>query len=113
MSKIYKNGILKTTTDCCALCQISKINNETPKKEIQYVLDALKAEKEANREVGVSTGNGQTAVFSIISPGEYVLEQNLIDLGFIYTHTFERRKGYNERSSPLFRGDLKMYIKNL
>ncbi len=105
--------ILKTNTDCCALCQISQINNETSKDYIASVLDDLKLEKEANIEVGYTTGNGQTAVFAIVSPGEDILENNLIELGFEFKHSFERRKGYNERANPLFRGDLKMYIKNL
>jgi hypothetical protein len=97
----------KTTTDCCALCQISRVNNETSIEYFEYALDKLKAEKEANIEVGVTTGNGQTAVFVIASPGEYLLEANLKQLGFESKHEFERRKGYPKA------GDLKMYIKNL
>lgn len=96
----------KHTTDCCALCQLSRISNHTPKNEIERALKVLKQQKDANVEVGVSTGNGQTAVFTIVSPGENILERNLIELGFVYTHTFERRVGYPD-------GLLKMYIKNL
>ena len=99
--------MIKTTTDCCALCQLSKVNNLTPIDDIQYAIDKLKKEKEANTEVGITTGNGQTAVFTIVSPGENILENNLKKLGFKHIHEFERRKGY----PPM--GNLKMYIKNL
>lgn len=103
--------MIKVTTDCCALCQIAKVDNETSIDHLEYVIKKLKKEKENNKEVGITTGNGQTAVFTIIAPGENILEQNLIKLGFEQIHTFERRKGYNEISKNP--GDLKMYIKNL
>ena len=113
MQKIYPNKIVKTTTDCCAMCQLSRVNNYTPIKEIEKILKELKEEKEKNIEVGITTGNGQTAVFTIISPGEDILENNLKQLGFENKHNFERRRGYNKVSSKNFQGDLKMYIKNL
>lgn len=97
----------KTETDCCALCQLSRINNGTSIEFIQKKIDQLRAEKEANVEVGISTGNGQTAVFTIVSPGEFALEANLIKLGFKNVHQFERRRGYPQM------GDLTMYILNL
>lgn len=97
----------KTTTACCALCQLNDVNDFTSLEHFKYVLDKLKTEKENNKEVGITTGNGQTAVFVIVSPGENVLESNLIKLGFENKHQFERRVGYPKE------GDLKMYIKNL
>lgn len=97
----------KTRTACCALCQINNVNNGTSIDYLQYAIDKLKVEKINNTEVGITTGNGQTAVFVIVSPGEYNLEKNLITLGFINIHQFERRVGY----PPM--GDLKMYILNL
>lgn len=103
----FNNGIKKTTTDCCAMCQLSRVNDDTPKEDIQKVLTLLKYQKDANVEVGITTGNGQTSVFTIVSPGEKVLERNLQELGFEIKHTFERRVGYPQV------GDLKMYIKNL
>jgi hypothetical protein len=99
--------MVKTTTDCCALCQLSRVNNTTTKQSIAYKLKQLKKEKDANKEVGITTGNGQTAVFIIVSPGEDILENNLIELGFELKHFFERRVGYPQT------GLLKMYIKNL
>lgn len=96
----------KITTGCCALCQIDKVNDETTIEELQRVLKRLKKEKLENKEVGITTGNGQTSVFVIVSPGEDVLERNLQILRFVHIHTFERRVGYPE-------GLLKMYIKNL
>ena len=107
MEIIFNNDIKKTTTDCCAMCQLSRVNNDTPKEDIKNVLTLLKYQKDANVEVGVTTGNGQTAVFTIVSPGEVILEKNLQELGFEHKHNFERRVGY-----PAV-GNLKMYIKNL
>lgn len=103
----------KVTTGCCALCQIDKVGNDTPKEQLENVLEKFKIEMEKNTEVGVTTGKGQTSVFVIVSPGEDILEYNLQSLGFKCKHEFKRRKGYNEASSPKFQGDLKMYIKNL
>ena len=97
----------KTTTACCALCQINDVNNDTTIGELQHAIAILTNQKEKNTEVGITTGNGQTAVFVIASPGEYILEDNLLQLGFDLKHTFERRKGYPDV------GDLKMFIKNL
>lgn len=101
----------KITTGCCALCQLDQVTNATPIHFLEHSLKKLTKEKNENTEVGLTTGNGQTAVFTIVSPGEDVLEQNLIKLGFELKHIFERRKGYNELSNN--QGDLKMYIKNL
>lgn len=99
--------MIKVTTSCCALCQIARVNNYTPKADIEKQLERLSFEKENNQQVGYTTGNGQTAVFIIVSPGEDDLEKNLIELGFKDKHQFERRVGYPQL------GDLKMYIKNL
>lgn len=99
--------MIKTTTDCCALCQLSRVNDETSKETIKNKIKKLTKEKKENKEVGYTTGNGQTAVFTIVSPGEDILESNLKELGFKKVHTFERRVGYPNN------GDLKMYIKNL
>lgn len=96
----------KTPTACCALCQISDVNNDTKLNTLNQKILRLKKEKENNTEVGISFGNGQTAVFVIVSPGEYRLEENLQILKFEHVHTFERRVGYPP-------GLLKMYIRNL
>lgn len=97
----------KQSLPCCALCQMHSVGNYTPKESIEKFIAAQTKEKEQNIDVGISYGTGQTAIFTIVSPGEGVLEKNLIDLGFKYVHSFERRLGY----APV--GDLKMYIKNL
>lgn len=101
----------KITTGCCALCQIDRVSNDTSILELANTLKQLKYEKDINTEVGITTGDGQTATFTIVSPGEDQLEQNLIKLGYKMVHTFERRKGYNEVFKNT--GDLKLYIKNL
>lgn len=97
----------KIPTGCCALCQLDRVSNETPIQEIKNFLKISKLQMENNTDVGVSDGTGQTAVFTIVAPGEDILEKNLIELGFKHKHTFPRRIGYLPIS------DLKMYIKNL
>ena len=97
----------KHRTDCCALMQLSRVDNNTSLGALKAVIKKLTKEKYANTEVGITTGNGQTAIFTIVSPGEDILAKNLVEVGFKAVHTFERRVGY----PPV--GDLTMYIKNL
>lgn len=97
----------KLTTGCCALCQIDQVNNETKIEELDFALSLLKRQKDENTEVGFTTGKGQTATFTIVSPGEDILENNLIELGYTKVWEFERRRGYPKE------GNLKLYIKNL
>jgi hypothetical protein len=97
----------KTATPCCALCQISSVGDGTPIEEISGAMKVLHRQMLDNTEVGITTGNGQTAVYIIASPGENKLKKNLLKLGFEVKHTFERRVGYPKT------GDLQMYIKNL
>jgi len=97
----------KVQTGCCALCQLDKVSNDTSLTELEWALEVLKRQKEENTEVGVTTGNGQTATFTIVSPGEDELEKNLIKLGYTMVWEFERRKGYPKE------GNLKLYIKNV
>jgi len=104
---IAQRTIKKTTTDCCAFCQLSKVGNQTPIRAIQIKLAQLEKEMHANKEVGITRGNGQTAVFTVVSPGEDILMSNLVRLGFKKAWEFPRRKGYPQT------GDLKLMIKNL
>jgi hypothetical protein len=104
---LARYAITKTRTDCCALCQLSRVNNNTPIDAIEDKLEQLRVQMEANVEVGVTTGRGQTAVFTIISPGEDILEENLIQLGFNEIAHFPRRRGYPDI------GVLKMMFKTL
>ena len=99
--------MIKTVTACCALCQINNVNNDTSIEFFEYALDKLKKEALDNVEVGTTTGNGQTAAFVIVSPGEFNLESNLKKLEFKKIHEFKRRVGYPDV------GDLKMYIKDV
>ena len=98
--------MIKTPTACCALCQLSGVSNRTTKRQFQRQFDKLIKERDANTEVGTSTGNGQTCVFVIVSPGEEKLEDLLIELEFTLSHEFPRRVGYKS-------GRLAMYIKTL
>jgi len=97
----------KTTTSCCALCQINNVGNHTSLGEFESAIKVLRRQMLDNKEVGVTTGNGQTAVFVIASPGEDRLKKNLKTLGFTKIHNFDRRVGYPKT------GDLEMHIKNL
>jgi len=97
----------KTTTACCALCQLNKVDDTTSLEHLNSAIKILRKQKLENKEVGVTTGNGQTAIFVIASPGENNLKMNLKKVGFKVKHVFERRKGYPNT------GDLEMYIKNL
>ena len=90
-------------TDCCALAHLCDINNDTGLDLLKAVLLYRKQKMLENKEVGVSTGEGQAAIFSIISPGEDRLEKKLKLLGFKEVTTFDRRKGYPK-------GRLKMYL---
>ena len=98
--------MIKTSTDCCALCQLSGINDTTPIEKIKSYLDFQEEQALKNIQVGIGKTTGQTTVFTIISPGENKLEKNLKELGFIETFTFNRRIGYPK-------GHLKMMIKDL
>jgi len=97
----------KHRTDCCALMQLSRVDNNTSLGALNAAIVKLTKEKYANTEVGITTGNGQTAIFTIVSPGEDILAENLTTVGFKPVHTFERRVGYPKH------GNLTMYIKNL
>jgi len=97
----------KTTTACCALCQISDVNNATTKSDLEYAIKVLKKGMINNKEVYFTTGNGQTSVFVIASPGEDKLKETLKSIGFRVKHTFARRVGYPKT------GALEMYLKNL
>lgn len=97
----------KTTTACCALCQINDVNNGTTKSQLEGAINILREGMVNNREVYYTTGNGQTSVFVIASPGEDALKETLKSVGFRVKHTFSRRVGYPKT------GALEMYIKNL
>lgn len=104
--EIEDNGIIKIPTSCCALCQLS-MNNSHTLKEIEAEIKRL--EKEAYiKEWKPNDGKyyGQRACFVIVSPGEDILEKNLIKLKFKHVHNFNRRHGYPQI------GELKMYILN-
>lgn len=95
----------KSITQCCALSQISA-GNHTPKASIARILWVAQRQKKYNW-YGTPHGNGEKAFICIVVPGENVLEQNLIELGFKDIAQFERRSGYPEI------GNLKMYFINI
>jgi hypothetical protein len=98
--------IKKYRTPCCAMCLLHDLDNSTTEESLEKLITKLKKEKENNKEVGISTGKGQTFVQAVVSPGEHLLEQTLKNVGFHFLFNFERRVGYPP-------GHLKMYGKHL
>jgi len=99
--------MIKTLTACCALCQLSGLNNETKFDDLMQELLHLSAEsRNKDFKVGDDSGKGQTSVFVITTPNEKQLRKTLKAAGFKKVHSFKRRQGYPE-------GKLKMYITNL
>lgn len=96
----------KTNTACCALAQLSGLNNDTTKEELQKTIVKLTAERNETYIPGDSSGKGQTAIFVITTPNESKLENTLFSVGFVETTTFQRRLGYEK-------GNLKMFLKHL
>lgn len=96
----------KTNTDCCALCQLSGLDNNTTSTELDEMLWELSNDAEVKYYPGDKSGKGQTSVFVITTPNEKKLRKLLKNTGFKKIHVFDRRTGYPE-------GKLKMYIKNL
>jgi hypothetical protein len=96
----------KSLTDCCALAQLSGLNNNTTIQELKEQLRKQFDEIKNKYIPGDSSGKGQRALFVITTPTEEVLEYTLKHCGFKEIHQFPRRNGYPE-------GMLKMFIKTL
>ena len=92
-----------TTTACCALGQISGVNNNTEILNLKNFLSELKKTSEKSYIPGDDSGEGQTSFFIITTPNEKPLENKLRILGFNHVHSFKRRNGYEL-------GNLKMWI---
>lgn len=90
-------------TTCCALCILSAKNYHSF-REIKKSIDAIhKHSNSQNFETNNRVG-GERSIMCIVSPGEYMLEKNLIHLGFkCVAQNLPRRKGYPK-------GTLKMYL---
>lgn len=96
----------KTLTGCCALAQLSGLNNNTTIQELKEQLSIQFDELKNKYVPGDASGKGQRALFVITTPTEDVLECTLTHCGFQEIHQFPRRNGYPD-------GLLKMFIKNL
>lgn len=94
--------IEKHDLSCCAMCNFTA-NNRTTLEEITSSIDRLKREAFMHEWECNDRRSGQRTAFTIVSPGEYILEENLITAGFELITTFNRRFGYPE-------GILKMYM---
>lgn len=93
--KVKKGTFFKNSTDCCAMCQISGINNDTDSNEILEFLKAQKKEALENKDVYVGKDTGQTFVTCVVTlPDEEELMAKLKKLGFIVLLNFPRRVGY-------------------
>lgn len=95
--------VQKHQLSCCALCQITATNRDS-KQSIEREIARLKQEAKWDWHSN-DRFSGERAAFVIVSPGEDVLERNLLDLGFRQITEFDRRNGYPE-------GILKMYFLN-
>lgn len=93
---------IKWQLSCCALCQMTA-GNDTPLSALEYMVEKTKAESEEVWNPN-DRRSGERAIFTIVAPGEYILEQNLIHLGFTMIQKFNRRNGYPNT------GQLKMYF---
>ncbi len=103
MEILLDSDIVKISTSCCALCQLSIGNGHTLKEISREVRELKKQAYEREWKPAHGKMYGQRACFVIVSPGEDKLEENLLKLKFTHISTFPRRYGYPE-------GELKMYI---
>lgn len=102
--RIIVDPVRKYSTDCCALCHLT-MGNYTPIEDIYAAVNKLKEEAPTENWLGKGKEKGQRAAFTIVTPYERILEENLIEVGFRHIATFDRRNGYPE-------GKLKMYFYN-
>ncbi len=89
------------TTQCCALSLIHGVNNQTSLTLLKDRIEQYKQLREINA-IGLPKGIGATCFQCVTSPGEDILESNLIKLGFKHIHTFKRRTGYAEGMNKLY-----------
>jgi hypothetical protein len=104
-TRTQRRSIVKYSTDCCALCQLS-ITDSNTKEEIKRVIARLKREARSKNYLYTGKQRGQKAVFVITTPTERNLVKNLQEIGFKSTFEFERREGYPS-------GNLIMWCYNL
>ncbi len=105
--EVTEQIIRKHATPCCAMALLHGMNNNTTYSQLSNLLERLREEKVNNTEVGVSTGNGQTLLQAVVSPGEYKLREVLEKAGFVKAFEFERRVGYPKT------GNLEMFMVHL
>lgn len=93
--------IQKHQTACCALCQLTA-SNEDSYADLRDAIDKIRQEAlyswtPENRE------GGERAIYVIVAPGEFKLEDNLEKLFFYQIARFKRRNGYTP-------GQLRMWM---
>ena len=93
--------VFKHQLSCCALCQMTA-NNNSSLFELQNMVDNIKIDSKKDWNP-MDRRSGERAIFTIVSPYESILEENLKTLKFEQITTFNRRKGYPS-------GELKMYF---
>lgn len=93
-------------TQCCALAHLCQVSNDININELKRIISLKRIEMKTNKDVGISYGTGQTAMFTIVSPGEDRLENVLKECGFEFQYEFARRVGYPD-------GMLKYYLLDL
>jgi len=99
LSKIYEGDIHKYRTMCCALSQFS-LTKDYPIEDIRDAIEEMKKESEVPMDFQAQMGrNGQEkAVFVIAKDDEFILKENLANLGFTKIAEFHRRNCYSSNS---------------
>lgn len=88
----FESRPVKHQLSCCALCQMTA-GNYTPLRDIKAFVEKTKAESKERWHYS-NRDSGERAIFSIVAPGEYILEANLKEAGFREIVQFDRRNGY-------------------
>lgn len=88
-------------TECCALSLIYGVNNDTPITLMEEMINKYRELRKVNA-IRLPKGIGATCFQCVVSPTDQILELNLLNLGFAYVHTFERRTGYPDGLNKLY-----------
>jgi len=79
------------TTGCCALSQISRVNNTTKLAKLKVLIEQKRNEALNENADPYSYAVAQTCLFVVTTESEIPLAKKLKKLGFKEMHTFKRR----------------------
>ena len=89
---VMTENTTKYNLSCCSLFQL-QINSDAPIHEIIYQVERAKEESKLRWEPKTRC-SGERACFTICTPAEQELKNQLTSLGFVKSYTFPRRNGY-------------------